>query len=143
MAAGAGVAILVSFVALLAWSSVEYWRIREPLHAKVTVTRMCELMYVLEDEQPTRTDAKSIRRLLEKERRPELAEDDWGTGFVVERNSQGKYVIISLGRDRRRGSCCTKWVSSWDEDAVLSGNEWLQVWNQHAAAGKPGGQAIE
>ena len=125
--------IALALLAGLVKAVLEYWQMREPLRAKVTETRMRELMYILDSEQPLHTDPRSIRRLLESEKHPELAEDDWGTSFVIERNLQGKYVIISLGRDRRRGSCCTRWVNNWDEDAVLSGDQWVQDWNRHEA----------
>lgn len=117
-----------------------YLRVREPVKAMTTEARMRELMGVLEAEQPDGVDPESLRPLLAKYNRLECLEDAWGRAFVIERTAQSKkeqrYRIISLGRDGQRGKCCKKWVESWDEDAVLSGNEWLQVWYPKAARTK-------
>jgi hypothetical protein len=108
-----------------------YWSLREPLRAKTTTTNMIFLMGVLDSDQPEKVDSESIRSLLARGKRSYWLKDDWGRPFVIERkeeNGQPRYTIISLGRDGRRGSCCQKWVDNWDDDAVLSGKEWLQVW---------------
>ena len=52
---------------------------------------------------------------------------------MIEKETSGAYRVISLGRDGRRGSCCQGRVADWDSDAVLLGDEWLQVWYPEAA----------
>lgn len=120
---------------ILAWDFHVYWPLRDPLRAKTTEGRMRDLMSVLEAEQPQRLETESLRSILAKYNRAECLEDAWGTPFLIERSKadrQLRYTIISLGRDRRRGACCVKWVENWDDDAVLSGKDWLQVWYPEA-----------
>jgi hypothetical protein len=112
-----------------------FWKWKEPLRAKTTEARMLALMSVLDAERPQRLSPQSLRALLLKYNRLECLEDAWGTSFVIERSQNDRtpfYTIISLGRDRRRGECCKKWVENWDADAVLSHNGWLQVWYPEA-----------
>jgi hypothetical protein len=125
-----------ALVVLVGWCVHVYLDLRNPVRAKTTEARMLALMGVLEAEEPQKLDPETLRPLLEKYNRLECLEDAWGTPFVIERsqtNGHSQYTIISLGRDGRRGSCCKKWVGSWDDDGVLSGKEWLQVWNPKAA----------
>jgi hypothetical protein len=85
---------------------------------------------LLEEERPQRIDAATLRPLLAKYNRSASSEDAWGRPFVLERMHEGQqgYIIISLGRDGRRGDCCKKWTDNLDDDAVLSEDGWLQVW---------------
>jgi hypothetical protein len=90
-------------VALLLGASraaYEYWMMREPLHAKITETRMRELMYLLESERPVRVDSESIRRVLAANHHDGWGRDAWGTDFVIERDVHldGRYVITSLAQ---------------------------------------------
>ncbi len=113
-----------------------YWTLKDPLNAKMTTTRMIELMGVLESDQPIDVDRSSIQRLLEHEHRLSWLEDGWEHPLLVTRQIAGGravYTIVSLGRSGRRSRCCTKWVASWDENAVLEGKDWLQVWYPRAA----------
>jgi hypothetical protein len=108
-----------------------YIKARDPLRAKKTETRMVELMGVLDTEQPMRFDDNSLRPILAKYNRLDCLRDGWERPFVIERKKEAgqiRYTIISLGRDGLRGACCRKWVADWDNDAVLAGKEWLQVW---------------
>jgi hypothetical protein len=129
--------LLSAFLAILVgWCIHAYLDLRNPLRAKTTEARMLALMGVLEAEEPQKLDPETLRPLLEKYNRLECLEDAWGTPFVIERsqeNQHSQYTIISLGRDGRRGTCCKKWVEDWDDDGVLSGKQWLQVWNPKAA----------
>lgn len=122
----------IIIVALTGTALREYWKAREPLRAIVTETRMRELMDILNAEQPARVDPESLRPLLAKKNRLDCGEDGWGNLLLIERRIRaGKeplYVIVSLGRDGRRGTCCQKWVDDWNDDAVLAGKDWLQVW---------------
>jgi hypothetical protein len=122
--------LALSIVVGLSIIFYDYWTVREPLHAKVTETRMRELMRILDNEQPLSVDSESLRKIVERNKHGDLLKDAWGSDLVIERDvhETGRYTIISLGRDRRRGICCRRWVSDWDDDAVLSGDEWLQVW---------------
>lgn len=126
--------VAVTLVVWLAWISSE---IRNELRAKTTETRMLLLMRVLEAEKPTRLDADSLLPLLPKTYGSESLIDAWGHPLLIQSSSHDgrikKYKIISVGRDGRRGGCCRKWVADWDDDAVLLGNEWLQVWHPKAA----------
>jgi hypothetical protein len=111
------------------WGTHTYYR--EPLRAKTTTARMVYLMGTLDSDEPAKVDTESIRFLLARENRLAWLKDAWGRPFVVERkeeNGQPHFTVISLGRDGRRGSCCQKWVKNWDDDAVLSGKDWLQAW---------------
>ena len=128
------VAIILTLIVI--WGGHIYWSLREPLRAKTTMTNMIFLMGILDSDQPEQVDTESIRSLLVRENRLAWLKDSWGRPFVIERkeeNGQPHYTIISLGRDGRRGACCHKRVANWDDDAVLSGKEWLQVWYPKAA----------
>ena len=113
------------------WGTHVYWSYKEPLRAKTTTARMVYLIGVLDSDEPAKVDTESIRSLLARENRLAWLKDAWGRPFVVERkeeNGQPHFTVISLGRDGRRGSGCQRWVENWDDDAVLSGKDWLQVW---------------
>ena len=110
----------------------DYWKLREPLRAKTTETRMMQLMNVLDAEQPDHVDPESLKPLLAKYNRSECLTDAWGRAFLIERKGSeagGRYEVTSLGRDGIRGSCCKSWTANWDDDAVLLGDQWLQVWH--------------
>lgn len=108
--------------------------IRHKVHAKTTVTRMRDLMTLLKAEQPDKLDADSLTLILQKyNRSPISLKDGWGRPLIVERRTdhtgKSKYLVISLGRDGKRGACCQRRVpGDWDADAVLLDDEWLQVW---------------
>jgi hypothetical protein len=128
--------VVIVLVLCLILGTHVYWSYREPLRAKTTTVRMVYLMGILDSDEPAKVDTESIRSLLAREKRLAWLRDDWGRPFVIERkegNGQARYTIISLGRDGRRGSCCQKWVENWDDDAVLSGKDWLQVWYPRGA----------
>ena len=123
----------LALLAILAWGVRAGLRLRQELLAKTTVTRMRMLMGVLDTEKPAAVAGPSdLRPLLEKYNRTECLEDAWGKPFVIEKEGNG-YRVISLGRDGQRGSCCQGRVADWDSDAVLLGDEWLQVWYPKAA----------
>lgn len=62
--------------------------------------------------------------------------DGWGSQLILEKvgDEQYSWRLVSLGRNRQRGTCCVKFTrKQWDQDAVLSvsqahGVEWLQIW---------------
>jgi hypothetical protein len=116
----------------------DYWKFREPLRTKETESKMRELMELLDAEGPVRVDPESIRSLLVRKKRLEWLTDGWGGTLLVQRNERekGRYVVTSLGRDGRRGSCCKRWVNDWNDDAVLSGDEWVQVWEMNPTVSK-------
>jgi hypothetical protein len=134
-----GFFFVLAIIAILAilWAARTlgfFWGMRDPVHAKTTEARMLQLMSVLEAEQPQRLDAESLRPLLEKYHRSECLTDDWDRPFLItlqQRGGKPFYTITSLGRDGRRGPCCRARVESWDDDAVLAGPDWVQVWNPH------------
>jgi hypothetical protein len=125
-------ALVCAAVALVGYVLHGYWKTREPLRAKTTETRMRELMSDLDAYKPDRVDTASLRSLLlAKGGFVDRLEDGWGRPLVIEhvfRDGRPRYTIISLGRDGRRGPCCKQATYSWDDDAVLSGDQWLQVW---------------
>lgn len=95
-----------------------------------TVARMKDLMSLLEADRPRSLDGETIRVLLSENGREECHLDGWGRPFVIERvgSEPANYRVTSLGRDGRRGACCDGFVKSFDEDAVLEGDRWLQRW---------------
>ena len=103
------------------------------LRAKKTVTDMKSLASALNAYEPDSTDAVALRRLIEESEAPLLLKDAWGSDFVVQRieNAGGdvSYSVRSLGRDGKEGSCCQRWVTGWDEDALIVDSEWVQVWD--------------
>lgn len=120
----------VALIAILVIDVRGYLKVRDELKAKTTATRMLDLMQVLEVEQPSTLDPEHLRSLAVKYNRLGDLNDAWGRPLLIER-SDTTYTIISLGRSGRRGTCCRKFVASWDENAVLSGSTWLQVWRMH------------
>jgi len=130
-------ATLALVLCALVLSLYRLWKLREPMCAKISETHMQELMNELKIYQPERPDGESFRRILAKEGRLDSLKDGWSRPLVIERtikDGRSHYTVISLGRDGRRGSCCKPFVHSWDDDAVLSGDElagntWLQVWS--------------
>jgi hypothetical protein len=119
-------------VSLLTAAAYNIWTLREPLCAKLTESRMKALMNVLDVYRPDKIDPESLRPLLAKHGGADLLKDGWSRPLVVERtvkDGRPLYTITSLGRDGRRGPCCKPVVFNWDDDAVLAGDKWLQVWS--------------
>jgi hypothetical protein len=137
-----GLALITTFGKIAS----DYWHLREPLGAKRTTARMTWLMGVLDVEQPRHLDPYSLRQILAKYNRLDCQKDAWGRPFLIEHHEQAgdrvRYVVVSLGRDGKRGGCCKKWVANWDDDAVLSGNEWLQVWYPKGAQIQAGAKSV-
>lgn len=112
--------------AFIAW---KMWRLSKPT---TTVVRMRDLMDVLKADQPQSLDAKAIKLLLAQNGREECLLDGWGRPFVIEQISPGPpsvYRVTSVGKDGQRGSCCKGIARSFEEDAVLEGDRWLQRWS--------------
>jgi hypothetical protein len=149
MTAKKKIGLALVFVALiaaacgLALSAVRLWKLREPMCAKITETHMKELMNELRLHEPEQPGGDSFRNTLAKDARLEVLKDGWGRQLVIERtvkDSRSHYTIISLGRDGRRGPCCTPRVYNWDDDAVLSGDavsgdQWQQIWDSLSMRG--------
>lgn len=122
-----GVTVIVAWLVEVALPT------RQKLRAKVTTTRMRQLAGVLMAEEPEKLDQASLRPIARKYHRSECLIDGWGRPFLIQRQddpgSGSRYLIISVGRDGKRGTCCRRWTQGdWDADAVLLGNSWLQVW---------------
>ena len=124
-----GSATLVIVLAT-AWATARGLAIRRSLQVKVTATRMVDLYQLIQAESPPAVNSVTVASILEKYHRPqEWAKDRWSNPLLFERDSRtGKLVVISLGRDGKRGGCCQRWVTSLDDDAVYSGESWLQLW---------------
>lgn len=138
--------ILVLGLALgaIAWIGPRILELRQELKAKSTASKMLELAGVLATEQPLQVSSEDIRPLLPKYNRQGSLRDDWGNDLVVERIGDGQqtlYRIRSLGRDGVQGACCKLWIASWDGDAVLEGDRWLQVWYPKGARAEVPGRS--
>lgn len=44
-------------------------------------------------------------------------------------------------RGGTRGLCCKSWAANWDDDAVLLGDQWLQVWHSKISGHDPAGHS--
>ena len=106
--------------------------VSERLHAKTTVTRMGEIMILLE-EQDGPCESDCLRQLIEEHERLDLLTDSWGhpirVTMEVHEDEPPTYRVRSLGNDGKEGDCCVRWVDNFADDAVLQGNTWLQVWH--------------
>jgi hypothetical protein len=131
--------LLVVFILLMAVLSFIFWCSRRDLamlwqreKPLKTVVRMRDLLGILYSEEPDDTSSAAVQQLCTTKGRADWARDGWRNAFIVEmsRASGGErvYRITSLGSDGKRGSCCTRFVSSFEDDAVLEGEEWLQQW---------------
>lgn len=102
--------------------------------AKTTVTRMRQFMAVLHSEKPDDVESSSLRPLLVKYNRQEVELDGWHNPLVIELQASPDdgsrhYRLTSLGKDGKRGGCCTRSVhGDWNADAVLLDDQWLQAW---------------
>lgn len=106
------------------------WRQSKPL---TTVVRMRDLLRVLQAEAPPEVSRPTLQRLLEQSNRSECLLDGWGRPFTVEivrdsGRSGSTFRVTSLGSDGKEGSCCQRWVDSFEDDAVLEADRWLQQW---------------
>lgn len=127
------VAVLLAILAGIAIARyVQSWRAEA--RAKTTVTRMRMFMSVLHSEKPDGIEIASLRPLLAKYNRQEVELDGWHNPLVIELqvspgDGSKHYRLISLGRDGKRGGCCTRSVrGDWNADAVLFDGHWLQAW---------------
>lgn len=119
--------LAVVLLLVMRWS----YDTRQRLYAKRTQSDMRVLWAMCEASQASSLDEVLIA--CRREKFPCRARDGWGNKYIVEIRSPSEKsrgcVIISMGRDHRRGRCCTSNVGwRWDEDAVLAA-EWLQTWN--------------
>lgn len=122
-------ALLLAALAVAA--PVHILELRQAGLAKTTVTRMRQLHGVLQAADQQDLSEGGIRSSLVEYGRLECAADAWGHAFKVERVSSEplRFRITSLGRDGVKGSCCRAVVGeNWDEDAVMEGDKWLQIW---------------
>lgn len=119
-------------IVLLFLSTFYFYETRQRLKAKLTTTRMNQLADLLRAIEPEGIERAGLERLNTNARRePSSLEDGWGNPLLVERtNSEPpRFRVISLGRDGKKGDCCQRWVhGQWDEDAILEGKDWKQVW---------------
>lgn len=123
---------LIGFGLALASSSYGLWFMAKWSRRTTTAVRMRDLMGVLRTERPADPLNLDIAALVGRYNRSECAADAWGRPFIIEisgtESGGTKYRITSLGSDGLRGPCCRLMVEDPREDAVLDGNEWLQVW---------------
>lgn len=120
--------LAVTFVAVATWVGYRHYQLRQHGNAKVTISRMSQLMYVIEAAAPVQLDENAAQEAVARYGQEYMLTDGWGHPLIVERGRSG-YVIISLGRDGVRGRCCRGSVErEWDADAVLEGRSWRQIW---------------
>lgn len=121
---GSAVAIFLAFTLPPAIRSY-----RASYYLTETVTCMKYLMDALAVQTPPATPA-GLRSAAESLVSARCLEDRWGHPFEIEPapGVEPPYRLRSLGRDGQRGPCCRRNVDGWDEDAVLEGDTWLQVW---------------
>lgn len=100
--------------------------------AKISMIHMRRIESLLLLDRPRLVDEDYVRRLLAERGQAQYLLDGWGNPIQVELEIDDKdhprYKLISLGRDGKRGSCCSRFVEDWDEDAILMSQDWLQVW---------------
>jgi len=102
----------------------------ERIHAKVSVTHVTTVGRLLVSEHPR--DYAALLHLIQKYRFDEqVLSDGWGNPLVIDfpDEASSSYVVRCLGRDGVRGSCCDKFVGSFDDDAVWADGKWLQVYS--------------
>jgi hypothetical protein len=103
------------------------WRTSKPL---TTIARMGQLAPFLQDSEDHSPEA--LGPLLARYNRSECLADAWGRPFIIEPvevdSGERVFRITSLGSDGERGPCCRGLVTSFEEDAVLQGDVWLQIW---------------
>lgn len=124
---------------LLLFSGI-WHTVRQRLCAERTMLNMRTVAVVLASAEMKLGELDTRRAVFALKTRgiePEILTDAWGSPLVLEANltpgaTKGLHMkITSLGRDRRRGSCCRGELAkgSWDEDAVIEGTVWLQYWD--------------
>jgi hypothetical protein len=126
---------VVAFLALLAaclavpfgYGAWVLWQTGKPL---TTITRMRDLAPFLLDSEDHSPEA--LGPLLARYNRSECLADAWGRPFIIEPvevdSGERVFRITSLGSDGERGPCCRGLVAFFEEDAVLQGDVWLQIW---------------
>lgn len=127
---------IAALVTALAVLIVAIWFgliLREVAQAKVTVTNMARLHSFLEVFQPAVVDRQSLLELAVQKGTRVYLVDGWGeelrVSIVGEQEGKRLYEVRSFGRDRTEGPCCRGLVGDeWDEDAVIRGGKWLQIW---------------
>lgn len=122
-----------------------FWSSLQAVRGKSTVTTMVrlgeslfiELGLPLGDSIDLElSDSDLLEALFQKYPTSGEPVDSWGSNLILEsrpRIDEKTWLLISLGKDQQRGSCCRPLVHrQWDQDAVLlisaEGTEWLQKW---------------
>ena len=124
-------ALLIVGVVIFAGAGAKLLDLWHDLKAKKTVTEMVRLERALTVAELTDVDPESLEQLVSTSEVPLSLVDGWGRLFIVEKHMEEERVFFSvrsLGRDGRIGKCCQKWADDWDDDAVIAGGEWQQVW---------------
>ena len=125
-------AILASSLILLILAAAQF--LGHKLRARETITTMAKLSTVLHSHQPSSLSKEDLERLLkEAEVESVKLNDGWGRPLllgVAREDPGGRFVysVRSLGRDGEEGTCCLGWIEDIDQDAVLEGGDWKQVW---------------
>ena len=128
-------ALVVAGLGATAWFvASRAYNMKQRLNAKSTESWMTtNLAAVCES-----STARNLADVLDECRRVGATctgEDAWGSALIIEvlrpELSRGRRCrVISLGRDRQRGSCCSGSVGwNWDVDAVYEDGCWLQAWD--------------
>lgn len=126
-----GLSLLLVLLGAVCWWQVGsvLWRQSRPL---TTVVRMRDLMGVLQADALQDVGRATLEPLLAQSNRSECLFDGWGRPFLVTAvtadTGSSTYRVVSLGADGRQGACCQRWVESFEEDALLEGERWLQQW---------------
>lgn len=115
-------------------SEVSNWWQKTKAHE--TMGSMRNLSTTLEASELDTAEVSAIQTLLAREGLSEIVplQDAWGNDFVIE-IEQGDsdpnfrtFSIRSLGRDGSVGSCCRPKTRDFDDDALIVGGKWQQVW---------------
>lgn len=131
------IAVIILFLLFITAYLVHIWPQwcydYQRLKVKNTETNIVYLGKALLDEKPANIDVATLEGLLKKNGHSKsVLKDAWGSQLLVEinlRDDVNSYRVISFGRDKKRGSCCQKWVDDFDSDLVWEDGKWLQSYS--------------
>ncbi len=106
------------------------------VETKSTVVCVREVAGLLSLDQPTDVSPETVAAVLARHQYSKPPVDAWGHPFVIEvfRSPDGlrHYRVTAVGRDGRRGSCCTPLVDNLDDDVVFEDASPIQNWRPGA-----------
>lgn len=124
--------LLAAFLVWVVIAALLYLRLRREGYKTRTYIALRELSTLLSEMDPNEVKARGLEAVAREAGYQYYLVDGWNRPIELESPEQGPGALrlLSLGRDGRKGACCTEGVSSPEEDVVLDIIDSEVIWRQ-------------